>query len=205
MPETIDDDFIRATDAGSDPAGEDLIRSDGRARLYRQLVHGADASVLRNVIDWREERVFLFGRSLPVPRLVAYYGDHPYRYSGIDHRPSSMPPPVRRLCALATTIAEFEFNSVLCNLYRHGRDSMGYHRDNEPEIDARCIASLSFGATRRFKMRHRASGRVMTVDLQDGDLLLMLSCQEHWEHALPKTQRKVGERINLTFRRIVEL
>jgi alkylated DNA repair dioxygenase AlkB len=80
---------------------------------------------------------------------------------------------------------------------------MGWHRDNEPEIDPGCIASLSFGAARRFKLRHRGDRRVVDVELGDGSLLLMIDCQDRWEHALPKTSRPVGGRINLTFRRIV--
>ena len=92
---------------------------------------------------------------------------------------------------------------MLCNLYRDGRDSMGWHSDNEPELgDAPVIASLSFGAMRRFLLRHRRDpGRRLALDLPSGSLLVMAgTTQQNYRHALPKTTRKVGARINLTFR-----
>lgn len=142
----------------------------------------------------------MFGRELPVPRRIAYYGAHPYRYSGLDHPARPMPDVLEDLRRRAASAAGVPFNSVLCNLYRDGRDSMGYHRDNEPEIDPHCIASVSLGATRRFRLRHRGTRETVTVDLADGSLLLMVDCQDQWEHAIPRTRRPVGERINLTFR-----
>jgi alkylated DNA repair dioxygenase AlkB len=96
------------------------------------------------------------------------------------------------------------FNSVLLNLYRNGRDSMGWHADDEPELGpAPAIASVSLGALRRFRLRPRA-GLVhapLSLDLPHGSLLLMRGpTQQHWQHALPKTARPVGPRLNLTFR-----
>lgn len=111
-----------------------------------------------------------------------------------------MPHLLEKLKGVVEEASGFLFNSVLCNYYRHGQDSMGYHRDNESGIDTRCIASLSFGATRRFKMRHRGTKETMTIDLTDGSLLLMLDCQDQWEHMITKTKKPVGGRINLTFR-----
>ena len=97
------------------------------------------------------------------------------------------------------------YNSVLCNLYRDGHDSMGWHSDDEPELGAEpVIASLSFGALRRFQLRHRHdSSQRLTLDLPSGSLLIMAGrTQQDYRHALPKTARQVGARINLTFRRI---
>jgi alkylated DNA repair dioxygenase AlkB len=95
------------------------------------------------------------------------------------------------------------YNSVLLNLYRDGRDGMGWHADDEPELGREpVIASVSFGATRRFKLRHRRSrSAASTLDLAHGDLLLMAGAtQHHYVHAVPKTARPVGARVNLTFR-----
>jgi alkylated DNA repair dioxygenase AlkB len=98
-----------------------------------------------------------------------------------------------------------EFNAVLLNLYRDGRDGMGWHADDEPELGRNpVIASVSLGATRRFCLRHRRRRDLkLDLPLPHGSLLLMAGAtQHHWLHALPKTQRPVGERINLTFRRV---
>jgi alkylated DNA repair dioxygenase AlkB len=98
------------------------------------------------------------------------------------------------------------FNSVLCNLYRSERDSMGMHADDEPELGSNpLIASLSLGDTRRFALRHtRKKSERLDLDLRGGSLLIMAgSTQHHWRHGISKQQRPVGPRINLTFRRIV--
>lgn len=186
-------------------AGTDLIAYDGRAVLYTWAVDADPYDALREELDWAQEEIRMFGKTHPVPRLVAYYGAHPYTYAGVAHPSRPMPAVLEPLREIAESKAEFSFNSVLGNYYRHGRDGMGYHRDNEPEIDPRCIASFSFGATRRFKLRHRTTREVVTVDLPGGSLLLMHDCQTHWDHALAKTRKPVGGRINLTFRQIREV
>ncbi|MFM7329457.1 MAG: alpha-ketoglutarate-dependent dioxygenase AlkB, partial [Bacteroidota bacterium] len=96
------------------------------------------------------------------------------------------------------------FNSCLCNLYHDGSESMGWHRDNEPELDPEAsIASISLGADRRFYFRHRVTGEKISLLLDNGSLLLMRPpVQEHWEHQLPAMKRVQKPRINLTFRRI---
>jgi alkylated DNA repair dioxygenase AlkB len=180
---------------------ERLFENGGRSVLYRAFLE-ASFDQLRAAIDWQQEHIRMFGRDHLVPRLVAFYGDVPYRYAGVDHPPRPLPAVVRMVQSVIEPVAGFRFNSVLCNLYRGGGDGMGYHRDNEPEIDTGCIASASFGAARRFKLRHRDSGDVITVDLDHGDLLLMFDCQSEWEHAIPKTRRATGPRINLTYRRV---
>ncbi|HBK45083.1 MAG TPA: alpha-ketoglutarate-dependent dioxygenase AlkB, partial [Xanthomonadaceae bacterium] len=99
-----------------------------------------------------------------------------------------------------------DFNSVLANRYRDGRDAMGWHSDDEPELGPQpLIASLSLGAARRFAFRHRSDPALrLALTLGHGDLLLMAGAtQSHYRHALPRTARPVGERVNLTFRRIV--
>ncbi|MEO8011625.1 MAG: alpha-ketoglutarate-dependent dioxygenase AlkB, partial [Dokdonella sp.] len=98
------------------------------------------------------------------------------------------------------------FNGVLANRYRDGQDSMGWHSDDERELGEQpLIASLSFGAVRRFRLRHKNSGaKPIAIELESGSLLVMAGAtQQNYRHDLPKTARAVGERINLTFRRIV--
>jgi alkylated DNA repair dioxygenase AlkB len=175
---------------------------DGQIRLIAPFLVPAAFKRLRDEVDWQQEEITLFGRVHAVPRLIAYYGDVAYRYAGVDHPPRPLPGLLDSLQRIAEEASAFTFNSVLCNFYRHGQDGMGFHRDNEPGIDTRCIASLSFGAARRFRLRHRESRETVTLDLADGSLLLMLDCQEAWEHTIPRTKRPVGGRINLTYRKI---
>ena len=94
---------------------------------------------------------------------------------------------------------------MLANLYRDGRDRMGWHRDDERELGAQpVIASISLGAARRFVLKQRADPKVSrAITLPHGSLLLMAGdTQAHYRHALPATAKAVGPRINLTFRRI---
>jgi len=163
---------------------------------------------LRAEIDWRQEAILLFGARHAVPRLVAWHGDPgaTYRYSGVDHHPLPWTDTLAAIRERVESLSGHRFNSVLLNLYRDGRDGMGWHADDEPELGPEpVIASVSLGATRRFRMRHRRHrDRVLTIDLAHGSLLLMQGpTQHHWLHSVPKTSRPVGERINLTFRRIL--
>jgi alkylated DNA repair dioxygenase AlkB len=162
---------------------------------------------LRAGIDWQAEQILMFGRRVPVPRLVAWHGEPgaSYTYSGTTHVPLPWTPELAFIRERVGALAGVEFNAVLLNRYRDGRDGMGWHADDEPELGANpVIASVSLGATRRFCLRHRRR-RELRVDLllEHGSLLLMAGAmQHHWVHALPKTAAAVGERINLTFRRV---
>ena len=169
----------------------------------------ADA-LLAELIDritWEVHRIRLFGREVDSPRLSCWIGDEGagYRYSGVRFTPRPWPLvllPVRE--RLQRELAA-PFNSVLANRYRSGRDAMGWHSDDEPELGATpLIASLSLGATRRFALKNkRDPANRLTLDLPHGSLLLMAGdTQRHYRHALPRTTRVVGERINLTFRQI---
>ncbi len=158
-------------------------------------------------LPWTTHRVVLFGRAVDSPRLSCWIGDPgaTYRYSGVRHEPVSWPDTLRPLRERLRCETGHAFNSVLANLYRHGRDSMGWHSDDEPELGERpVIASLSLGATRRFVLRHRRDpSRKRVLELPHGSLLLMRGdSQVDWRHALPRTAKPVGPRINLTFRRI---
>jgi alkylated DNA repair dioxygenase AlkB len=161
---------------------------------------------LRRRIEWRGEEVVIFGQRRAVPRLVAWHGDPGarYTYSGVAHEPLAWTAALREVLARVESLAGQRFNSVLLNLYRDGRDGMGWHADDEPELGREpVIASVSLGAARRFRLRHRRHRETTAIDLEHGSLLLMQGpTQHHWLHALPKTARPVGERINLTFRHV---
>ncbi|WP_045728446.1 alpha-ketoglutarate-dependent dioxygenase AlkB [Xanthomonas sp. GPE 39] len=158
-------------------------------------------------VRWEVHRIQLFGRLVDSPRLSCWIGDPEasYRYSGTRFAPHPWPAvllPLRERLTAETGVA---FNSVLANRYRNGRDAMGWHSDDEKELGPNpLIASLSLGASRRFVLRHRSEPRLrQALELSSGGLLLMAGdTQRLYRHALPRTARPVGERINLTFRTI---
>ena len=184
---------------------------DGEFRLWPTAFDAAEADALftelRHAIDWRREEVLIFGERRRVPRLVAWHGDPGarYTYSGTPHEPLPWTTPLERIRDRVGRLTGARFNAVLLNLYRDGRDGMGWHADDEPELGpAPHIASVSLGAARRFCLRHRRrKDRKLDLWLGHGSLLLMGGeSQRHWVHAVPKTSRPVGERINLTFRQV---
>ena len=157
-------------------------------------VGGADG-LLHELIErmtWRQHDLTIHGRTLPQPRLNAGWG----RSSG------DWPEPVRRMVQLLSTRYETSFDSVGANLYRDGRDSVAWHGDrllrNQPEA---IVGLVSLGATRRFLLRPRGGGASKRFDLASGDLLVMGgTCQRTWQHGVPKTARRVGPRLSLSFR-----
>ncbi len=161
-------------------------------------------AALREETPWKRESIRIAGRLIPVPRLTAWYGDPgaSYTYSGLRNEPLPWTPRLDDLRVRAGETAGARFNAVLLNLYRDGRDSMGWHADDEPELgEDPVIASLSLGAPRRFVLRHeKKRGRAITLVLRDGSLLVMGGrTQRFYRHAVPK-EDAAGERINLTFR-----
>ena len=178
----------------------------------------ADAlfDALRVAIPWSIHRIRLFGRDVDSPRLSCWIGDPGtgYTYSGTHFEPNTWPVALRAIRARLAGELRVDFNSVLANLYRDGRDSMGWHSDDERELGARpLIASLSLGATRRFVLKAKTAhpelveGRdpslKRALELPHGSLLLMRGAtQANYRHALPRTAKPVGPRINLTFRQI---
>ncbi len=157
---------------------------------------------LLNEINWQQNQIRIFGKTHPEPRLTAWFGP-PYTYSSISWPQVEMPEFLSEIIAKINAIKPFEYNAVLLNQYRNGNDSMGWHRDNEKEIDSRMIASVSLGASRKFKLRHRSKALKHAIILKNGDLLLMENMQDHWEHSVPKSSIIHQTRINLTFRHIL--
>jgi len=157
--------------------------------------------------QWRQERIRTPGGWVDQPRLTAWLGepDAVYVYSGIRNIPQPWTPAVAELRDAVDAICGVRFNSVLLNRYRTGADSMGWHADHEPELGAEpVIASVSLGATRRFDLRHNATGVVRSFRLTSGSLLVMRGqTQAQWRHRVPKEPAVSGERVNLTFRVVV--
>ena len=149
-----------------------------------------------------------FGKEVPLPRLTAWYGDpgSRYVYSGIDNQPLPWTPALLEVKRAVEAPSDLVFNGVLLNRYRSGQDSMGWHADDEQEFgDEPIIASVSFGGTRTFQMKHKKRKELKaSVELTHGRLLVMRGgTQANWLHQVPKTAKPVEERLNLTFRTIV--
>lgn len=183
---------------------------DADVRYFRQCFSPAASDeflqTLQTTIAWRQESIKLFGNEIPQPRLTAWYGDEGaiYTYSNLTNHPQPWTEQLLAIKARVEDIAQASFNAVLLNYYRNSQDSMGWHQDSEPELGPNpVIASVSFGATRRFQFRHkkRKDLDTITIALEHGSLLLMQgTTQSYWKHQLPKTTQAVGARINLTFR-----
>ena len=158
---------------------------------------------LRDTAPWKQEgrppRMF--------PRLTAWYADPgvTYSYSGVTHQAIAWTPELLGVKQRAEIAAGTTWNSLLLNFYRDGRDSIGFHADDESELGTNpIIGSISLGAERRFVLKHPASGETLEFNLPHGSLLVMGgTSQHHWRHGVPKTRKPVGPRINLTFRRIL--
>lgn len=191
----------------------EIITIDGSVSLYENLFNTEDSQnlflELLNDIIWQQENIKRFGQSIPLPRLTAWYGDagKSYTYSGITMNPLIWTRPLLTIKNKIEKITKHRFNSVLLNQYRHRKDSVSWHSDDEPELGKEpIIASVSFGATRQFMLKHKSKTEIkpITLNLNSGSLLLMKGkTQECWLHQVPKTRKEVSPRINLTFRTIL--
>ncbi|MGZ5006392.1 MAG: alpha-ketoglutarate-dependent dioxygenase AlkB family protein [Methylobacter sp.] len=192
---------------------ENIIPFDGELYLYKGFYRLSEADLLleqlKTGLAWQEEAIFIYGRSVKVPRLMCWYGDSGacYRYSGVDHQPIPWTPLLQAVREKVERQCLCTFNSVLANLYRDGNDSMGCHADDEKELGANpVIASLSLGDERLFKLHHKTTKDKLDMVLAHGDLLVMAGAlQHHWMHAVPKTKKAKTARINLTFRKILKV
>lgn len=166
---------------------------------------------LAREVPWQQREIKLFGRAVLEPRETAWIGDPDavYTYSGRVNEPAPWPPVLAALRERVSERVGAPLNCVLCNRYRNGSDSMGFHADAEPELGRNpVIASLSLGAARRFQLRHRKPSdsalAKLDIDLPSGSLLVMRgTTQHHYRHGVPKQPSIVEPRINLTFRRII--
>ncbi len=162
---------------------------------------------LKKTIDWGQDEIMMFGKRTKVPRLTSWYADKnvKYSYSGLELIPRDWTAELLELKAIAEQLSNHNFNSVLLNYYRGGADSMGWHSDDERELGKNpIIASITFGFPRRFLIREKADyGKKKELELEDGSVLVMRGdFQETYQHSIPKTAKKISERLNLTFRTI---
>jgi alkylated DNA repair dioxygenase AlkB len=187
---------------------EKTLIDDGGVLVYDpEFLSVGEADVLftelLQAVAWKQEG----GRGRLFPRLTAWYADLGvrYSYSGVTHEPVPWLPALLDIKNRIEELAQAKFNSLLLNLYRGGQDSIGMHADDEPELGTNpVIGSVSLGAVRQFVLRHKKTRERRTLDLSHGSLLLMSgTSQHHWLHGVPKTRSPVGQRINLTFRRIL--
>lgn len=163
---------------------------------------------LRETTAWQQDAITLFGKTHAQPRLTALYANNtkPYSYSNITMHPIAFSPELERLKNKVEAISKCRFTTCLLNLYRDGKDSNGWHADDEKELGGNpVIASVSLGAGRMFHLKNRHDKNLKhKLLLENGSLLLMQGeTQHHWLHQIPKTMKPKGERINLTFRTIL--
>ncbi|MHA3892201.1 alpha-ketoglutarate-dependent dioxygenase AlkB family protein [Acinetobacter sp. GXMZU3951] len=160
-------------------------------------------------IFWKQDYIHLYGKKIPLPRLTSWYGDEgkAYKYSGILSQPNPWNKGLLYIKEQIERVAGTQFNSVLMNWYRTGEDYLNWHTDDEPELGKNpTIASVNFGETRDFQVRHKDDHQLkFTVPLQHGSLLIMSGEMQHfWEHAVPKRKKVLSSRFNLTFRLIYD-
>ena len=160
---------------------------------------------LTNDIPWQQDDIRVFGKIHPQPRLTALFGNEgkPYSYSNIKMQPHPWTLLLQKIKSHIESVSGTNFTTVLLNQYRNGKDSNGWHADNEKELGINpIIASVSFGAERVFQLKHNSiSGLKQNILLEHGSLLVMKGTTQHyWKHQIPKTAKPIASRINLTFR-----
>ena len=162
---------------------------------------------LINTVQWQQDYIKMYGKQIPLPRLTAWYGDsgREYSYSGIPMKPHPWNDELLKIKNLIEAECDSKFSSVLLNLYRDGSDSVSWHQDDEKELGQNpTIASLSLGETRKIQLKHIHDENLkQALNLTNGSLLVMKGETQHfWKHQIPKTKKKIGQRLNLTFRLI---
>jgi alkylated DNA repair dioxygenase AlkB len=154
-------------------------------------------------IPWEQKKITIYGKKINLPRLTAWYGEGGYNYAGIDNKPNEWTDEILSWKTKVEKQTGYIFNSLLCNYYRDGKDSVSWHSDDEKGLTG-VIASLSFGDTRTFQIKNKATKKIESIELRGGDLIVMGErFQEKYLHQVPKRANKT-ERINLTFRNIIE-
>ena len=187
---------------------------DASIHYFPNFFSGSEADDLLNRlirgIKWKQNTIKMYGKENPVPRLEAWYGDpgKTYTYSGITMEPCPWNDELEGIKKCIEPISGVLFNSVLINYYRDGKDRVAWHSDDERELGINpVIGSVSLGAERNFKLRHKKykeNNLKQNIGLTHGSFLLMSGrTQHHWMHEIPRTAKPIGPRINLTFRVII--
>lgn len=197
-------------DIEADPE-QNYLPYDGTVQYYGKVVQTAAADhyfeALLHTIAWENDQALILGKLFTTKRKVAWYGDRRFEYTYSNMNKYALPWTVEliELKALVETLTGETFNSCLLNLYHSGEEGMAWHSDGETDLKKNgAIASLSFGAERKFAFKHKQSKEKVELYLEHGSLLVMKDVtQTHWLHRLPPTKKVSTARINLTFRTIV--
>ncbi|HCC94893.1 alpha-ketoglutarate-dependent dioxygenase AlkB family protein [Empedobacter sp. UBA5987] len=189
---------------------ENLLPKDGTVNYFGQIMSDEEAhryySVLLNEIEWKNDQAIIFGKLIETKRKIAWYGDFPFAYTYSKITKTALPwtNTLLELKKLAEKKTGETYNSCLVNLYHDGSEGMAWHSDGEKQLKRHgAIASLSFGAERKFGFKHKETKEVISLNLASGSLLVMKNeTQDYWLHRLPPTKKVNSPRINLTFRTI---
>jgi alkylated DNA repair dioxygenase AlkB len=191
-----------------------ILPVDGEVNYYGEIMPFSDSDFyyerLLNTISWRCDQAIVFGKLIETKRKIAWYADtvdakpYSYTYSGVTKQSLPFTKELYILKALVEQHSGERYNSCLINLYHTGEEGMAWHSDGEKDLKENgAIASLSFGAQRKFAFKHKQSKEVISLQLKPGSLLVMKGItQKHWLHRLPPTKKVLEPRINLTFRTI---
>lgn len=200
-------------DADLDSEHRRIQIPDAELSYYEHAFNAAESAqyfaTLERDTPWRADHMTIHGKKVPLPRLQTWYGEPGanLNYSGMSLQPLPITPTLAEIAGRVYSLTGLRFNGVLVTCYRDGNDSVGWHSDNEAEFGPNpIIASVSFGASRDFILKHLLNDSLKPVKclLTSGSLLVMGdSVQTHWKHQLPKRKRVTQARINLTFRNII--
>ena len=189
-----------------------ILNKDGTVNYYGKILSSEEANryfdLLMQNTQWEKDEVIIFGKHITTKRKVAWYGDseYLYTYSNTTKRALAWTKELSELKQIVEEYAGIKFNSCLLNLYHNGNEGMGWHSDDEKTLGKNnTIASLSFGAERKFSFKHKQTKQTVSLVLEHGSLLIMKDAtQSNWLHSLPKSKNITQPRINLTFRTICE-
>lgn len=191
-------------------SSSNLLPRDGIAQYFGYVMTREEAdnfyNKLLSTIEWKKDQAMMFGKLIETKRKVAWYGSEPfqYTYSKITKQALPWTAELKNLKAICEKHTGETYNSCLLNLYHDGSEGMSWHSDGEKDLKKNgSIASMSFGAVRKFAFKHKETAEKVEVILEHGSLLEMAgTCQTHWLHRLPPTTKVTQPRINLTFRTI---
>ena len=190
---------------------ENLLPFDGTVNYFGKIISQQEANhyynLLLNTIEWRNDEAVIFGKHIITARKVAWYADKnfPYTYSNTTKQALAWTKELLELKEIAEKLSGTKYNSCLLNLYHNGNEGMAYHSDDEKALGKNTsIASMSFGAERKFLFKHKINKQTVSLLLEHGSLLIMKdTTQTHWLHRLPTTTKVKSPRVNLTFRTMV--
>lgn len=191
---------------------QNLLPKDGIVNYFGQIMSDEEAisfySILLNEIEWKNDQAVIFGKLIETKRKIAWYGDFPfsYTYSNVTKTALVWTKTLLQLKKMVEESTGETYNSCLLNLYHDGSEGMAWHSDGEKQLKRHgAIASVSFGAERKFAFKHKETKEVVALNLASGSLLVMKGeTQDYWLHRLPPTKKVFNPRINLTFRTIDE-